>query len=181
MNEKIKGDILSVLHQIVKFLDTKDSIALSELSNHTIHNASIYQDIDSNQIAVVTYALSKIVERSKDGDFGAFRKKFIMAMEDLQAQNQVDYRSKMREIILMIGEMDSKLQAYIGEVIETAKIKKGSKIYDHGVSLSRVSEILGISQWDLMKYVGQTKIIDRLDDPAARVQRRLEIAREVLK
>jgi hypothetical protein len=178
MNDKIKSDVLNVLHQIVRYLGTKDFFALHEVSNHTIHNASIFQDADSNQVAVVCYALSKILERSKDVDFTKIRKKFVLALEDLEAEDVIEYRSGIKSILKEIAEMDSKLGLYINEVIEQAKINKGSKIYDHGVSLGRVSEILGISPWDLMNYVGKTKIIDRIN-PDSNPEKRLETARYI--
>lgn len=176
MNDKIKTDVLNVLHNLIKLLETKDYYVLAELSNHTIHNASIYQDVDSNQIAVITYAMSKLIEHDKSHDFSDFRSKFVMAMEDLQQQNLISYRSRLKEILKLISEHDTKLQIYINEVIELAKIKKGSKIYDHGVSLARAAEILGISQWELMNYVGKTMIADK-SEVLGDVSHRLDVAR----
>lgn len=178
MNDKVKIDILNVLHQLVNLLETKDYYALSELSNHTIHNSAIFQDIDSNQIAVITYALSKFVEHSKDHDTSDFRKKFVLAMEDLQAQNLLSYRDRIKELFKLISEHDSKLKLYIVEAIERARIKKGSKIYDHGVSMARAAEILGISQWELMDYVGKTTISER-SDAELDVEKRLGATRKI--
>jgi uncharacterized Zn finger protein len=178
MNEKIKSDLLNVMHQIVRYLGSKDFFGLHELSNHTIHNASIYQDSDSNQLAVITYALSKTIERSKNFDFNKIRKKFVLALEDLEAENVIDYRNGLKSILKDISEIDSKLGLYINEVLEQAKINKGSKIYDHGVSMARASELLGISQWDLMSYIGKTKIADRANTESD-VEKRVKAAREI--
>ena len=61
----------------------------------------------------------------------------------------------------------SHVKQYIDEFINQAEIKKGTKIYDHGVSLGQAANILGISQWELMNYVGKTRfgepIYDRPD------------------
>ena len=67
----------------------------------------------------------------------------------------------IRNILKHIGRIDDKLKLYIDDVLDKAKIVKGSTLYEHGVSIGRAAELLGISQWELMSYVGKTKIIDR--------------------
>ena len=55
MDKIIKKDILSIISKtiaILKIKEEKDIIELKELSNHTIHNASIFQDEDSVSIAI---------------------------------------------------------------------------------------------------------------------------------
>ena len=68
MHETIKKDIISVLSKLTGILsvkDEKDVIEIRELSNHTIHNASVFQDEDSVSIAILTYSLSKIIDRKQ--------------------------------------------------------------------------------------------------------------------
>ena len=68
MNETIKKDALHILDGVIEILkvkEQKDVIEIKNLSNHTIHNASVFQDDCSVSIAVVIYALSKIVERKQ--------------------------------------------------------------------------------------------------------------------
>jgi len=64
----------------------------------------------------------------------------------------------------VISNFDSKLNLYIQKVIDEAEIKKGSKLYEHGISLAQTADLLGVSQWELMKYIGQTKIADKFVD-----------------
>ena len=66
MDEVVKKDILKVLSDVAAILqveEEKDVAELRELSNHTIHNASIFQDEDSVSIAILIYSLSKVIER----------------------------------------------------------------------------------------------------------------------
>ena len=79
----------------------------------------------------------------------------------------------------IISTIDSKLKLYIGEVITQAEIKKGSKLYAHGISLGRAAEVLGISQWELMFYIGKTKLIDVKG--CVGVRERLNYARSLFK
>ena len=67
---------------------------------------------------------------------------------------------------------------YIHEVINQAQIKKGCKLCEHGISIARASEVLGISQWELMHYIGKTTLIDQFSEPV-NVTKRLKIARSM--
>src|SRR3989338_10004990 len=67
MIDQIKRDILFVLNELLDILkarEDKDVYQIKELSNHIIHNASVFQDEYSVSIAVLVYALSKIMERN---------------------------------------------------------------------------------------------------------------------
>ena len=66
MNESVKADLLYALSQAPELLKAGDAAALKELSDHTIHNAAIFQEQDSLSFAVVMYSLSKVIERAKD-------------------------------------------------------------------------------------------------------------------
>ena len=56
-------NILNILNQTKSAIGSGDSIKLKELSDKTIHTASISQDPDNIAIAVIVYSLSKIIER----------------------------------------------------------------------------------------------------------------------
>jgi len=179
MNETIKKDILSIISEtieILKLKEEKDIVELKELSNHTIHNASIFQDEDSVSIAILIYSLSKIIERK----FGEFDFKPILnlltwAFNYLKKDNTHEYRKTVKKLFSLISGIDSRLKLYIGEVIRQAQIKKGSQLYRHGISLPRAAEILGISQWELMNYIGHTKIVDT--EAKVDIKSRLSFAR----
>ena len=47
------------------------------------------------------------------------------------------------------------LKQYIQDVFKKAAINKGSKIYEHGLSLEHTAKLLGTSQWELSEYIGQ--------------------------
>ena len=164
MNKIIKKDILAIISKTIgtlKVKEEKDIIELKELSNHTIHNASIFQDEGSVSIAILIYSLSKIIER-KFGElnFKPILDLLIAAFNYLKKDNIDEYRKTIKKLFDLISKIDTKLKLYIEEVIRQAQIKKGSQLYRHGISLARAAEILGISQWELMNYIGHTKITD---------------------
>lgn len=159
MNDTIKEDLISILNNAVQIIKEGDTVALKKLSNHTIHNASIFQDKDSVSIAVIIYSISKIIERGKP-DTSHLIDLMKQGISFLEKGDIESYKAIVKELFKFISQIDSKLKLYIDEVIEQAEIKKGSKIYEHGVSLGQAASILGISQWELMNYVGKTRIVD---------------------
>jgi hypothetical protein len=182
MNEIIKKDILSTISQTIEILKVKeerDIIELKQLSNHTIHNASIFQDEDSVSIAILIYSLSKVIER----EFGKIEFEPILnilnsSYEYLKKDNFYGYRKTIKRLFNLISRVDTRLKLYIEEVVRQAQIKKGSQLYRHGISLARAAEILGISQWELMDYVGHTKITDATEE-AIDIKSRLNFARRL--
>lgn len=164
MNEVVKKDILQVLSDaidILKIEEERDVADLRELSNHTVHNASIFQDEDSTSIAILIYSLSKVIER-KEGklNYNSILALLRNAKKNLEQNKTDSYRNTIGKLFRFISTIDNKLKLYIEEVINQAQIKKGGKLYEHGISLGRAADILGISQWELMFYIGKTRLTD---------------------
>lgn len=164
MDETVKRDILAIIKDVLDVLrvkEEKDVFELKELSNHTIHNASIFQDGDSISIAILIYSLSKIIER-KQGEVNYDNIISVLkeAYESLRKNKEEEYRVSIKRLFKWISTVDKGLKLYIEHVINQAQIKKGGKLYAHGISLGRAATILGVSQWELMGYIGKTKITD---------------------
>jgi hypothetical protein len=159
MNETIKRDIIDIIHHAIAFIKANDSSGLKELSNHTIHNASIFQDEFSVSIAVIVYSLSKII-----GDTPEHNQRFIRLLSEalrwIEADNLKRYKKTTESIMSIISSIDSEFGRFVDDVISQAQIKKGGKIYDHGISMGQAASILGISHWELMQYAGQLKGVD---------------------
>ena len=174
MIETVRQDILSVLKEARHMLKERHPYLLKGLSNHTMHNASIFQDEDSISIAVIMYSISKLIERNKFNF-----EKAISLIEDLQhhlLKNEIEnYKKTIKLFFDFISGVDDKFRLYVEEVIEQARIKKGSKLYYHGISIAQASELLGITQWELMGYVGKTRMTDTNYEEDAKP--RLEFAR----
>ena len=182
MHDIIKKDILTVLTELVEILKVKeegDISEIKELSNHIIHNASVFQDEDSISVAILIYALSKIIERKqRDLDYNKILSMLNSCISNLKNNQDDLFRKSIKNIFSFIRTMDEKLKMYIYEVINQAQIKKGCKLCEHGISIARASEVLGISQWELMHYIGKTTLIDQFSEPV-NVSKRLKIARSL--
>ena len=80
-------------------------------------------------------------------------------------------------IFLYLSDFNRHLHSELSELMG-AQIKKGSRLYEHGLSMAKSAEILGIGQWELMSYVGKTRIIDE-EAVTTGVKKRLDVARKI--
>jgi len=151
-----KDNVLTILKESKKAILRKDFDNLKFLSNRTMHSASVFQDDDSLSLAVMIYSLSKIFIRR---DFNSQKVVSIIEkmISSLESDDISGFRKKVASMFKLISYLDKKFEIYVEDVISQAKVKKGIKIYDHGISLGQVASILDISLWDLLNYAGNTK------------------------
>ncbi len=178
--EKVRQDILSMLKEALDLLKTEQHHELTEISNHVIHNASIFQDEDSLGAAIAIYALAKTVQRccEKEISHSSLRPILSSAYERLRKNDFAGYRAAIKNLMNEIRKLDSRLKLFVEEVITKSKIKKGSKLHEHGLSVAKISELTGVSQWELMQYLGKTITYVPEGRP---VLERLKIARELFR
>ncbi len=156
-----KEHIIQVLEETQKALKLEDSAKLKNLSDQTVHDASIYQHTDYIIIAVLIYSLSKLVERKQHSgikQWDNLAKKvnasLSLAIIALQQDRQDKFLSYLESAKKSLENI-SNLKPIIEEVIRKASVNKASKIYEHGISLGNTAKLLGITQWELSEYIGQ--------------------------
>ncbi len=176
MDGTVRANIARLLKESLDAIKKGDSFLLKKLSNGNIHNASIFQDEDSLGISVVIYALSKVIERTAARQ--AIVSRLQKALDAVSSGKDAAYRSEISQLVRAIRLEDSRLKKFVCSVMEQAQVKKGSAIYEHGISIGRVAEILGISKWELMQYLGKTRISEHSSELIP-TEKRLELARRV--
>ena len=183
MNEIIRKDAISILSEVIEIFkrkEEKDVAEIRKLSNHTIHDASVFQDETSVSIAILIYSLSKIIERRQGQlNYDELLSLLENAKKFLEREKFEEYNNTIKRIFSFISNIDSKLKLYIEEVFNQAQIKKGCKLCEHGISVGRASEVLGISQWELMNYIGKTKLSE--DTEIVDLSSRINFARGLFK
>ena len=186
MRDDVRKDILEILKKSCIAVKEKDVRLLKDLSNNTLHDASIYQDEYSTTIAVMIYSLSKIFERSNFTQYKSWSlfndvvvENLKKAEESLSINDIREYENSIKNIFDVIDKLDSKLRFYIAEVIERAKINKASRVHEHGISIGRTAELLGVDEWELMEYVGNTGISDVEFSLSKTAKDRLNLARKL--
>ena len=72
------------------------------------------------------------------------------------------------------------MRNYIKDVFRKAEINKASRIYEHGISMQKTAELLGISIFELAEYAGSTGIGDVNLSITKDIGERIKIAKEIL-
>jgi len=157
-----KENVLRILQEAKIAIRDNDSIKLKELSNQTIHTASIAQDPDNITVAVAVYSLSKIVERKEYQTFGGwkdFYKIVLSCIDDSINAIKKNDDKKLKDSLMCIrkavSKLSGKLKSYIQDVFRKAEINKASKIYEHGISMEKTASLLGITMFELASFAGQ--------------------------
>src|SRR3989339_1066347 len=94
MESIVRNDALQILNKVIEILETKEekgTMELKELSNNTIHNASIFQDECSVSIAVLIYSLSKIIERNPEFNYSRVFKLLKEARYSLENDREDEF------------------------------------------------------------------------------------------
>jgi hypothetical protein len=184
-----KENILRILQETKDALKNKDSFKLKELSNQTVHTASISQDKENITVAVFVYALSKIIERNeyqspkKWSEFYKFVSSQIdIVIKAIQKNNDEELRKIVAQVRERIEKMFGDLQNYIQDVFRKAQINKASKIYEHGISMEQTAKLLGITLFDLTSYAGQRPEISNAPwGQTLDVKSRIKLAQDMFK
>jgi len=188
MKDVVREDILAILDDALDAIKDNDIQKLRDISDHTIHDSSIYQDKYSISIAVVMYSLSKIFQKNMYKQFKGWKRFYESCMKNLNEsksallKNDIDsYDKELKDLYKDISGLEHKLGIYITEVLNQAQIKKSGKVYEHGLSVGRAAELLGVSKWELMRYLGQTKIIDSQPLATKSVKERLKFTKKLFR
>ncbi len=179
MEEKVRSDVLVVLDLLKKAVSSGNIEVLKSASDKTLHNASIFQDEDSITVAVISYSLYKVFSRERlhgKKVFGTFKNKVLNelmgARDFLDRGDQKNYQKLIKKVLALIGSLERKFGMYITEVLEQAKIKKGGRVFEHGISAGRAAQMMGINTWELRSYIGHTKLTDvaKAKDVSVRIE-----------
>jgi len=190
MPERIheSAHILKILLKVREALHKKDYVKIKSLSNKFVHHASVHQDPDVVSVAVIIYALSKLIEREdykNEKNWVSFYKDYCKNIDDminaLQKNDIERFRDEVHQNRRLIERLSGNLKYYIGDVFRRAKINKASRIYEHGISMEKTAKILGISLWELAEYAGRTRIGDVNLGITMPIRERLKIAEEIFK
>lgn len=175
----VKKDLLKVLKKAQREINKGNTKRLKNLSDLTIHNTSIFQDPDSLALAVIIYAISKLIERwGAESEHAEQARNLLGSAHFSLEEGKIDqYREKIKHLAEFTATVDKEFKVYVEKVLEKANIKKGSRLYEYGISAARSAELLGIGQWELMNYVGRTRIHD--EELVTEVGQRLDLARSL--
>lgn len=156
----------AILGQAQQALKREDANILKEISNQTVHCSSCFQDPGTTTMAVVIYALSKIIERKENLPLKKWpeaskkiQSYFTLAEKAVKAEQETQFEAYMQRIRTALTSLSVNLKPYMQDLLQKASVNKAGKMYEHGLSLGRTAQLLGISHWELSDYISQK------DDP----------------
>ncbi|MBI2671261.1 hypothetical protein HYX18_04780 [Candidatus Woesearchaeota archaeon] len=185
MNEAEQLELLRILKKTYNAFRKKDIKRLRQLSDHIVEDASIFQDDYTLSLAIILYTMSKILEKGNYEAYHAWGSFYKSSVSDLKKllkylgnSNFKKYSETLRNLLQQIKNIDKKVPLYIEELLNSSRIKKGSNLYAYGLSLGRAAELLGISKWELMGYIGNLDISNE-NLRTLNIKERLDIAEKV--
>jgi hypothetical protein len=179
-------NVLRILKDTRRFFQSDNPFEIKNLSNQTIHSATISQDPDNVIVAVLVYSFAKILERSNYRNIEGWNEFYNNVIKNLDLtikaleSNDIDKcRVSLGKIRNSINKLDGDLSRYIRDIFYKAEVNKAFKMYEHGLSSEQTAELLGISLWDLSSYIGQSTISDAKVSESIPVKDRVKIAEEI--
>ncbi len=179
-------NVLRILEETKEALKDKNSAKIKSLSNQTTNTASLTQDGDNIAVAVIVYALSKIIEREDYQQLPGWKKFYEITMlslehsiKDLKDKNEISFRKNFASIRNAISKLSGKLKIYIQEVIKNAQVNKASRIHEHGISVEQTAQLLGVNRYELAEYIGRTGISEVPGTKTMTAKKRVKLAEEI--
>ncbi len=180
--------LTQVLRETQQALRDGNVIKLQELSDQTIHSASIYQHTDFITIAVLIYTLNKLLLR-KDKlnlkNWAVFIKKFNSeidtSLKDLNNEDNEEFARHIQHARELVSNLSPTAKTNVEEVLHKASLNKATKIYEHGISLSRTAQLLGVTPWELAEYIGSRNMHDNPYNAAVDIKKRAKLVLDFFK
>lgn len=178
-----KENILRIFQETKEAIIREDSVKLNELSNQTINTAARTHDPDNIATAVMVYSVGKIIERKKYREFPEWKnlyKKILSSIDEainaIKNDREKDFKKSIDSLREYIDRLSGKLKNYVQDVFRKARINKASKIYEHGISMEKTANLLGITMYELAMYSGQANISPEFADKTMNAKSRIKMA-----
>jgi len=182
-----RENLLRILKESREAIKEHDLVKLKELSNQTVHSASITSDTDSILVAVIIYSLGKIIERTKYGTKECISIcKFSMtelqkAETALNKNDEVTFKGSLEAIMDFVSKLSPDLKKDVQDILRKASVNKAAKIYEHGISMEQTAKLLGVSMYELASYAGQKGSANVPLAKTQSVKDRINLAMEMFK
>ena len=113
---------------------------------------------------MLVYSLSKVFQRESYTSMQGWQHFYDTLMKSLTDIQHIDdcdaLLEKVGEVRQSLNEIDGNLGTYIQDVFRKAEINKAFKMYEHGLSGSKIAQLLGISLWDFASYMGSSHMTE---------------------
>lgn len=177
MHKEVKRVLLEAFSAVLSLLKsgTKDEDPFRIVSEQAIEDVAVYKDIDLIAVTVFLYSLAKIVPRLSDEQYATLLKAVQRAQTTLREGDLTKYNRAVKQLYRQVREYNAHIKEHLQDVLDAAKIKKGTSLLHKGLSMGQAAGLMGLSNWDLQQYAGKTTALD-LHDEVIPAPERLEKA-----
>src|SRR3989338_2786683 len=119
-----RDNILRILSESRQAIKEHDLVKLKELSNQTVHSASIASDTDSILVAVIIYSLGKIIERTTEygkkecGSICKFSMTELQKAETaLKKNDEATFKESLESIMSFVGKSSPDLKKDVQDIL----------------------------------------------------------------
>ncbi len=171
-------DIKTLIGHSIDALEQRDALALRTVSAEALSEAAMEGHREHILLALVDYALSKILSKTHYQDIKeAFYKKIERHFRDARTSDKKGMIRHLENIEDTVIKLDAAEGHFSDNVMDKARIKKGAKLYEQGLSLRRAAELTSADPVAVLHYVGHSKIHEFRG--SGRNAKRLKAAKEV--
>jgi hypothetical protein len=160
---------------------------IKKIANDSINDATISFDHDMAKIAVIAYALYKMLTKEHFVQNPKWKEVAASITISLQKSTQAalqgkhrSFKRNLKDTIQKIENIDDKLSHFAKNIYEKAKMKQASTAYALGLSLSQAAELTGAAKKELQHYIGETRIHDE-EPTTTGIKKRIIALKEITK
>ncbi len=162
MKEVVKKEIISDLGKAAVILEKKkgmDIEALRQLSNQAIEDIALHKDLDMVSVTVLFYSIYKVNDCLDDQIYNELIRGLMDAQKALQKNMFGKYNRIIKKLYKIVRGCNAKVKQHLQDVMDAARIKKGTVLLQKGLSLGQAAGLMGLSNWDLQAYASKTVLI----------------------
>lgn len=159
MNINVKKEILYDLAKTIEILEVREAKDLEELkslSDHAIEDVALHKDLDLISVTVLIYSLYKMCGGLAAVDYNSIVAELRNAQQTLQQGNLSKYNRSIKTLYVLVQRCNVKVQEHLQDVMQAARIKKGTALLEKGLSIGQAAGLMGLSNWDLQQYAAKT-------------------------
>ena len=163
MKEEIHKEILYDLSEAINILSVRepqDIPELKTLSDHAIEDVAVSKDLDVISITVLIYSMYKVTETLSDKEYKTLLHELQNAKTALEQNNYGKYNQSIRTLFQIVKKSSTQAKEHLQDVMQAARIKKGTALLEHGLSMGQAAGLMGLSNWDLQQYAGKTTSLE---------------------
>jgi len=161
---------------------------LREVTNQSTSSFAIYQKKVWLSIALISYALSKIVEKPRYEKYASKGSKFSDSVSNCiqkaaalcKLGKVADCQTELDNVITQIQTMESRDMRFLSDLIVKGRTKVAATMYAQGLSLDTVVDLTGAERNEVLSYTGKTTVPDRMGRTFS-AKDRMAYARKLLK